>query len=196
MPNTASRAAAVRAAATLFQQQGYAATGLAQVIEASHTPRGSFYFNFPGGKQELAVAALELSGAGLRDGIEALARAAAGPGEFLCSLASTLAAAMDASDYSLGCPIATVALETACSSALLREAADRQFTGWEEAIARGLTPYGEPGERERRLAGEALMLIEGALIMARVRRTSDPMRGLSAVFERLSTGERRPEAER
>ena len=46
-------------AAELFQKQGYSGTGLKQIIEESGTPRGSLYFHFPGGKEELAVEALQ-----------------------------------------------------------------------------------------------------------------------------------------
>jgi len=56
-----SRARAIETAAELFQRQGYAATGLSQIIEESGSPKGSFYFNFPGGKQQLAEAALALA---------------------------------------------------------------------------------------------------------------------------------------
>src|SRR5271165_6606639 len=95
-----SRTRAVEAAAVLFQQQGYAATGVAQVIAESATPKGSFYFNFPGGKEELGREALTLAGERLRTGIDQLAGAAATPQEFLASLTAALAAGLEGSDFS------------------------------------------------------------------------------------------------
>ena len=53
-------------AAKLFQQQGYHATGLNQIVAESGAPKGSLYYYFPGGKEELAVAAIGL----IRDEIE------------------------------------------------------------------------------------------------------------------------------
>ena len=52
----ATRERMVESATRLFMAQGYAATGLKQIIEEGEAPRGSLYFHFPGGKEELAVA--------------------------------------------------------------------------------------------------------------------------------------------
>ncbi len=43
----------VDAARTLAESGGYFSAGLNQVIASSGTPRGSLYFHFPGGKDEL-----------------------------------------------------------------------------------------------------------------------------------------------
>jgi len=166
MPNAESRAQAVETAADLFRRQGYAATGVAQIIEASGTPKGSFYFNFPGGKEELATEALRLGGGRLRDGIEQLAAAFEEPGAFVGALAEALAAGLESSEFQLGCPIATVALETATSSEALRAEAEAQFASWEAAMAPRL------GDR----AGTVLAALEGALILARTRRSAAPVR--------------------
>jgi len=51
-----TRARIVHSARTLLRRQGYHGTGLAQIIEHCGAPRGSVYFLFPGGKEEIAVA--------------------------------------------------------------------------------------------------------------------------------------------
>ncbi len=177
----------MQSAAVLFQQQGYAATGVAEVIAESGTPKGSFYFNFPGGKEELAREAIVFAGGQLATGIDQLAAAASSPQRFLRSLTAALAAGLESSDFSRGCPVATLALETATSSEALRRTADQQFSAWEDAIARGLAGGADPRAGDRALAARVLMLIEGALIMARVRRTTEPLKDLGRAFE-LSDG--------
>lgn len=124
-----------------------------------------------------------------------LAGAAGTPREFLRSLTAALAASLQASDFSRGCPIATVALETATASSSLRSAADQQFSAWEQEIARGLAREAHPTAGDRELAAQILMLYEGALIMARVRRSTAPLLSLDAAFESLLAG-RRPAAGR
>src|SRR5215211_3884337 len=99
MPNAETRGRAVETAADLFRRQGYAATGVAQVIDESATPKGSFYFNFPGGKEELGVEALRLGGSRLLAGIEALAAQISDPTQFVRTLADALAAGLEASDF-------------------------------------------------------------------------------------------------
>ena len=166
MPNPQTRGRAIATAADLFRRQGYAGTGVAQVIEESGTPKGSFYFNFPGGKEELGTEALRLGGAQLRAAIEALAEHVEDPAAFVRALADGLAAGLEASDFENGCPIATVALETATASEPLRREAEVQFASWEQAMARRL------GDR----AGLVLSTLEGALILARTRKTAEPVR--------------------
>jgi TetR/AcrR family transcriptional repressor of lmrAB and yxaGH operons len=48
----------IAATATLMQRQGYHATGLNQIVKEARAPKGSLYFHFPGGKEELAETAL------------------------------------------------------------------------------------------------------------------------------------------
>ncbi len=62
----ASRAAFVNTAARLMRRQGYAGTGLNEIVARSGAPRGSLYFHFPGGKEQLAATALAQAGADLR----------------------------------------------------------------------------------------------------------------------------------
>src|SRR3954468_4070961 len=87
-----SRKALVHPTATLLRRQGYAATGLSEIVARSGAPRGSLYFHFPGGKEELAVAALTRAGEQLQAGIEAMLGARAGLDEALALLLDGLAA--------------------------------------------------------------------------------------------------------
>jgi TetR/AcrR family transcriptional repressor of lmrAB and yxaGH operons len=183
-----SREQAIETAAELFAVQGFAATGVAEVIERSGTPKGSFYFNFPGGKEELGVEALTAAGGNLEAGINLLAGSASSPAAFLDLLVAGLAAGLEASDFARGCPIATVALETATTSEPMRDAAAVQFSAWQEAIARGISGGSKPKVAERRTAGQILMLLEGALLMARVRRSTEPVIGLKPTLRKLISG--------
>ena len=50
----------ITTAMELFRREGYPATSWRRLIEAAGTPWGSAYHHFPGGKEELGVAAIEL----------------------------------------------------------------------------------------------------------------------------------------
>src|SRR5690242_14581980 len=99
---TDTRDRVLRTAATLFRTQGYHATGLNQVLAEGGAPKGSLYFHFPGGKEQLAVESLQLSAGEFCDQL----RHAGSLDEALELLGEQLVA----SDFRAGCPIATVAL--------------------------------------------------------------------------------------
>jgi TetR/AcrR family transcriptional repressor of lmrAB and yxaGH operons len=174
----ASRKAFLSATGGLLRRQGYAATGLNEIVERSGAPRGSLYFHFPGGKEELAVAAMERSGEGLRRAIAALMAAPGGTGQAVGKLIDGLAAGLEESGYTDGCPIATVALETAAGSEPLRATAAGIFAAWLAELEQALLGDGvEAGAAERR-AMLALSAIEGALLLSRARRDTAPLRAV------------------
>ena len=153
--------------AGLLRDQGYTATGLAQVLAESGVSNGSLYHHFPGGLEELAEAALQASGQAVADALrQALERApntAAGIARFL-----DIAAGPAGSASCPGCPIAPTALESPIISPRLRAAAARCFDQWEGLIAARLRADGWPAAGVAETASAALALIEGALLLARV----------------------------
>ncbi len=170
-----TRARLTAAAAALMQRQGYHATGLAQIVEESGAPRGSLYFHFPGGKEELAVAALRDAGATWRTRIEAAIDGATDLGAAVVAVCALFADELAASDWQLGCPLATVALEATTASEPVRLTCAEHFAGWEASIAARLTASGVAEDPARRMATFALATIEGALMLARVERSPRPL---------------------
>ena len=64
-----SKGKTLAAAVKLFRQQGYHGAALNDVLAAGGSPRGSLYFHFPGGKEEIGGAALTLAGEAVRQAI-------------------------------------------------------------------------------------------------------------------------------
>ena len=52
-----TRVRLIETTARLLQHRGYHGTSLSDILEASGAPRGSLYFHFPGGKDQLAIEA-------------------------------------------------------------------------------------------------------------------------------------------
>lgn len=175
---TGSRDAFVETTGRLLRRQGYAATGLNEIVAASGAPRGSLYFHFPGGKQELAIAAMEHAGGRLRDAIAAVMASGDGPADSLGRLIDALAAGLEASGYRDGCPIATITLETAAGAEPVRLTAERVFASWLAALRASLQDAGMAPEVAERRAVHVLAAIEGGLLLARARRDLAPLRAV------------------
>jgi TetR/AcrR family transcriptional repressor of lmrAB and yxaGH operons len=170
-----SKAKLVAATASLLQRQGYHATGLAQIVAESGAPRGSVYFYFPGGKEAMACAALVESGGAWRERLEAVIDAAPDFAAAIVDVCRELGAAMEATGWESGCPIATVALEASTSSPSVRDTCARHFADWERSIAARLERAGVPAAAAGELALVALSTIEGALLLAKVERSTRPL---------------------
>ncbi|WP_447005459.1 TetR/AcrR family transcriptional regulator [Saccharothrix isguenensis] len=169
---TDTRQRMVRTAAELFRSQGYHATGLNQVLAEGGTPKGSLYFHFPGGKEELAVEAISLAGNDLRDALAAVLDAEPDPVKALAQALELLGEDLLASGFRKGCPIATVALDAAADSEPIRLACEEAYESWQSVIA---ARVGDDG-----LATVVLAAIEGALLLARTRRSLAPLRTVGA----------------
>jgi len=52
------RANILTAMARLIEKQGYHATGLNEIIRESGAPKGSVYYYFPGGKEQIGAEAI------------------------------------------------------------------------------------------------------------------------------------------
>jgi TetR/AcrR family transcriptional repressor of lmrAB and yxaGH operons len=170
---TDSKGKTLAAAAKLFRQQGYHGTALHDILAAGGSPRGSLYFHFPKGKEEIGEAALTLAGEAVRQGIAKAAETSENAEIFLTRIARGMAADLEKSDYREGCPIATTALETSAHSDVLGAATRNAFQKWENEIKRGLQRFGI-GKAEL-VATTVLSQLEGALLLARTYRSLEPM---------------------
>jgi TetR/AcrR family transcriptional repressor of lmrAB and yxaGH operons len=153
--------------ARLLRDQGYTATGRAQLLAESGVSNGSLYHYFPGGMEELAEAALEASGQAVADALREALDGAPSAGDGVCRFLD-MAAGPVGGEVCPGCPVAPTALESPIVSPRLRAAAARCFDQWEALIAARLRGDGWPEDSVRQTASAVLALVEGALLLARV----------------------------
>jgi TetR/AcrR family transcriptional regulator, lmrAB and yxaGH operons repressor len=170
-----SKGKTLAAAAKLFRQQGYHGTALHDILAAGGSPRGSLYFHFPRGKEEIGEAALTLAGEAVRRAIALAAETSESAEVFLTRIARGMASDLEKSGYQEGCPIATTALETAAQSDVLGAATRTAFQKWEAEIKRGLERFGMTPEQAELVATTVLSQLEGALLLARTYRSLEPM---------------------
>ncbi|WP_410669695.1 TetR/AcrR family transcriptional regulator [Amycolatopsis sp. cmx-4-68] len=167
-------------AADLFQTQGYHATGLTQLTTAGGAPKGSLYFHFPGGKEQLAAEAVQLSSERTGELLSAIVRDAPDAPTAIDRAVDALASFLTGSDFQRGCPLATVALDAAAASEPIREACADGYSYWHGVLADYLAGQGLSPERADELATVVLAAVEGGLLLARTRRDVAPLRAVAA----------------
>jgi TetR/AcrR family transcriptional repressor of lmrAB and yxaGH operons len=172
---TDSRARMIHAAAELFRERGYHATTFSDVVRDSGAPRGSTYFHFPGGKAELAREAIARAGDEMEQIVDEAARHADDPASLVRALAQILAGRLERSGYQGGCPIATMVLELAPRDEAFSAAFDSVFARWRAALVTRLEQLGIAPDRAAALAGLTISALEGALVLSRAARSTQPL---------------------
>jgi AcrR family transcriptional regulator len=172
----------VRGAVELFGERGFSATGLREVVAHTGTPRGSIYHHVPGGKAELARAALDRAG-----------EAAAAPFRHSDDPIAALRACLDgwrralmACDYRAGSAMLAIAVEAREPDGIGSVAAVA-YTQWVDAFTASLRAAGVRRKKAGRLATLGVAAIEGAVALCRVRRDTSALddvgRELEAAIE-------------
>ncbi len=173
----------------LLHRQGYASTGLNEILAHSGAPKGSLYFHFPGGKEELVACALQASCEGLTELLERMLAAAPTGPDAVTAIVAYFAAQLAGSRFTKGCPIATVVLEQAATSDALHHVCAAGYGRWQALIAARLERDGIAAGRADELASFCLAAIEGALLLCRAHRSTRPLERAGAELCRTLKGE-------
>ncbi|GAA2750277.1 TetR/AcrR family transcriptional regulator [Kitasatospora cinereorecta] len=170
-----TRARLVQATRVLIEAQGYFGTGLNQVLAESGAPRGSLYFHFPDGKDQLVALALAEAGRDVADLLDHMCAGELSAAEVVRGLLDAFGERMEQSGYAKGCPLATVALEVAAGHEPLRRICEQAYGEWQRALAELLVRGGRDRAGADAAAGAALALVEGSLLLARVQHSRLPL---------------------
>jgi TetR/AcrR family transcriptional repressor of lmrAB and yxaGH operons len=164
----------IAAARRLFREHGYLGTALSDVVTESAAPRGSIYFHFPGGKEELAGEVTLLHAGDHIAHINRAAAATSTAGQLIEAFIGRIRDELTSSNYREGCAMAPIVIESTPASDQLSDATRRGFQDIIATLAARLTEKNVPHSRATQLATHALSSVEGALILGRALRNPEP----------------------
>ena len=182
----------IDAARDLFYHQGYAATGIAQILKRADAKPGSLYHFFPT-KEDLLIAVLETYKELLWPiVIQPVFDRISDPIERIFGVLDGYRTMLRITGCTKGCPIGNIAIELADSHAQVRQLCADNFTGWRDAIQSCLDDAAGrlPASVDRRpLASFVLTVMEGGVMQARAYQSLEPFDAavtqLRDYFERL-----------
>jgi TetR/AcrR family transcriptional regulator, lmrAB and yxaGH operons repressor len=166
----------IAGAAGLLAQRGLQATSFSTVLAEASAPRGSIYHHFPGGKDEMVIAAIgatEQHVVGLLDfprgtTVRQVVESFLGAWRLL----------LTAADFHAGC--ALVAVTVAAETDEVRERAAKAFGTWRTALAEALHQAGLDAAAANTTAALLLSACEGAVVMSRAQRDLEPFDTVAA----------------
>ena len=176
----------VMVAATLFRKQGYSASSISDILKEAQAAKGSLYHHFPGGKQDLAIAAARYSSECLltlmSDSFEKARMEQESFSDGIQRFIEKIALMFEIMDAQELSPVTATLLNGSLNDGFRKEAS-ALFTQWQEAFhAEGLS-FGVPIEDLHYRGKKLLLLIEGAWIVARAAGHAEPIRNVAQIMQ-------------
>jgi TetR/AcrR family transcriptional regulator, transcriptional repressor for nem operon len=176
-PAKKTRERIVEAALYLFWLRGYAATGIAEILERAKANAGSFYYSFKT-KEELLLAVLELYIQTLMPVVmEPVLTAVQDPVERVFGILEFYRKNLLATGCTYGCPIGRLALEIPEEQFRVHKRLADNFDGWTAAVEKCLEDARErlpEGTNLKTLSKFVLTVMEGGVMQARAHRAIEP----------------------
>jgi TetR/AcrR family transcriptional repressor of lmrAB and yxaGH operons len=172
---TDTRARMLETTGRLLQLRGYHGTGLNEILAESGAPRGSLYFHFPGGKDQLVVESTRVAVERITRHRREVLDSAATPAAAVRAFAEGLAAMLKETDYKLSCPIAPIVLDGTGEMPELAELSRQTFEEWIELLRTAFVKAGIGKKRANALALLTQSSFEGLLVIARAYRDVAPI---------------------
>ncbi|RPK10750.1 TetR/AcrR family transcriptional regulator [Priestia endophytica] len=169
----------IQTAAYLFQLQGYHATGLNQIIKESGSPRGSVYYHFPNGKEELAIEAVKYTGKYIEEQLKESMAKSLDPVEAIQHFISVTANQFNDPEHIEGIPVGLLASETALISEPLRCTCVEVFKNWADIFTGKLMQYGYEKEEAEELGMTINSMIEGGIMFSLAHKDKEPLLRIS-----------------
>jgi TetR/AcrR family transcriptional regulator, lmrAB and yxaGH operons repressor len=167
-------------AAEVMRERGAAGVTIDEVLARSGAPRGSVYYHFPDGRNQILTEALQYSG----DSITAMIDDATGWGartllrEFIVFWERLLTDG----DFSAGCPVVAAAIGSDNDEPRLSAEAGVILGRWCTALTKAFANDGFDDDDAASLAVMSIAAMEGAVVLSRSTRCVRP---LSQVGEQL-----------
>jgi TetR/AcrR family transcriptional repressor of lmrAB and yxaGH operons len=160
------------AAVELFRARGYEGVGVAELLTKAGAPRGSLYFHFPGGKEQIGAEAVARVGASVAQRFRELRQSGVDLDTYVERVFKTTARESKDRDYKASCPMAAIAAETSSESPLLSQAVREAFASWQEEMQLAARDNGLSAKNAAIFASAMLAAMEGAFIVSKAEQTS------------------------
>ena len=157
------------------RERGIHGVGLREVVAHSGGPRGSLGRYFPGGKTQLMTEAIDLA---LVDVFVELERTLSDGETFPEAIAEIVAPwryLLVEHDFALGCPLAATVVDAVAANADLRVHVSELLACYQAAVAGVYVKFGAPPAQAAERSTVLFAALEGALILARARRDTEPL---------------------
>ncbi|WP_026841577.1 TetR/AcrR family transcriptional regulator [Citrifermentans bremense] len=187
----ATRDKILETAADLIHRQGFGATSINDLLDATGLKKGSLYFHFPG-KEALGLAILEKSSADFLLFLDA-ALTGATPLAQLDNFFDRVMKTHRGAGFVGGCIFGNTALEMGDAESSFAPFIEKVFEEWTHKLRTVITAAQHSGEIRSDipaevLAGHMVAAIEGGIMLSRLKKDAKPLRNALTAVRSLLKG--------
>ncbi|OBI91910.1 TetR family transcriptional regulator [Mycobacterium asiaticum] len=170
-------------AAQVMRERGAAGVTIDAVLSHSGAPRGSVYYHFPEGRNQILTEALRYAGesitATIDDAVDRGAKA------LIREFVEFWERLLSDGEFNAGCPVVAAAIGSADDELGLSAEAGLILGRWCTAMARAFVTEGFDEETASSLAVTSISALEGAIVLCRSTRSTRPLREVGDQLEFL-----------
>ena len=175
----------LQATCDLLEKQGYHGTGLNEIVRQSGAPKGSLYYYFPEGKEQITAEAVLQSGQIVSERIRAALRGGSSAPQAIHDFILLIAENVERSGFAAGSPLTAVAMETATQSERINLACRDAYGMLQAAFKEKLAESGLSRTKAEELSTFVVAAVEGGIILSRTSHTADPLRLVAMQLQAL-----------
>lgn len=170
-------------AAAVMRERGAAGVTIDEVLARSGAPRGSVYYHFPEGRNQILTEALLFAGEAITEVID---EAAEKGGMFLVrQFVEFWESLLVESEFTAGCAVVAAAIGSAADEPQLTTVAGGIFGLWRDGLSRAFVSDGFDEPCAASLAIMCIASLEGAVVLCRSTRSVDALREVAEQIEFL-----------
>ncbi len=166
----------LRTMGAALRRGGLHRTGLTELLAEAEVPKGVLYHHFPGGKTQLAIAALDSSVEWIERGLSRELEEHGDPITAFERFAASWRDRLESTDFEEGCPLAGASASSRRADDGIRRAVADGFDRLRRSIAAALADAGLPDSEAEGTAAMLIACFDGALVQARAANSVVPMR--------------------
>jgi len=175
------------AAVELFRERGYEGVGVAELLQKSGAPRGSLYFHFPGGKEQIGAEVVDRVGIEVARRFRELGATDVDMATFIERVFKTTAKECKERDYKASCPMAAIAAGVSSGNPKLQAAIRDAFAAWEREIGAAAEARGMTKKNADTFASSFLASMEGAFVVSKAQGNSAAHHNASRAMQALAS---------
>lgn len=169
----------------MLENQGFHATSLNDIVRASGAPKGSIYYYFPGGKNEIVMETVAFAGLRAAERIVTHLDMVDDPADAIRTFLEMVAYYVEESGFRAGGPLTIVASESATTNEMINLTCREAYTQLHAAFAQKLHKSGMNEAKAVSLSWTILAAVEGAIILSRTFQSGEPLREAAGAMAEL-----------